>query len=210
MAFWPLDTEALLRDTSGNGNHGVLGGNATLVARADGTRAGAYQFFGKKDSFIEFPNNGAYDTRYSITMLMYIYPQGSLGPIFNFQRDALRMNMYGGDSSLIAQFRDRDRSQVDIVDQWDLKLNQWYFVGASYNYNTGMAKLWMMDQVVNQEYIGKMELPTNHEARMGAMGGFFSYSLKAMVTCMQIYDRELTSAEILLAENKCKVGGGVG
>ena len=61
MAFWPLNSESLLTDVSLNENHGIKGDDATLVADADGTFNGAYQFTGTAKSYIELPNNGAFD-----------------------------------------------------------------------------------------------------------------------------------------------------
>ncbi|XP_070577193.1 uncharacterized protein [Ptychodera flava] len=205
-AFWPLDRDEQLNDVSGNGNHGVNAGGAVLVPNADGTRAGAYQFTSSGNSYIEFPNDGAYDTRYSIHMLMYIYPQGTFGPTFNFKRDAWGVHMYSGDAGHFVRFCVRN-SLAFTQHLWvnALQLNQWNFIGASYNYNTGQAKLWVMDQVVASTNIGRVELATNYEARMGVRNGDGRY-LRAMVSCMQVYDRELTPSEILEAESQCKIG----
>ncbi|XP_070558808.1 uncharacterized protein [Ptychodera flava] len=205
VAFWPLDKNAKLKDASGNSNHGVNGGGAILVPDAKGTLAGAYQFTGSAGSYVEFPNDGAYDTRYSIHMLMYIYPQGTFGPTFNFKRDGWRVHTFGGNTGHYAMFIERNRLTHTITLYVEiLQENNWNFIGASYNYNTGTGKLWVMDQVVASANIGIIELATNYEARMGkqeADGRF----LEAMISCMQVYDRELSQLEILEAESMCKI-----
>ncbi|XP_070543443.1 uncharacterized protein [Ptychodera flava] len=210
VAFWPLDSDEELQDTSGNGNHGVNGGGAVLVADADGTKAGAYEFTSVGDSYIEFPNNGAYDTKDSIHMLAYVYPQGTFGPIFNFKEDAWGVHMWSGDTSHFVRFTNRDTlAFTDAL--WEdnvLELNQWYFISASYNHNTGEAKLWILDSEIQSINIGQIELATNYEARMGVRTGDSRY-LSARVSCMQVYDRELTPEEILEAESKCKIGTGL-
>ncbi|XP_070533293.1 uncharacterized protein [Ptychodera flava] len=208
VAFWPLDRDDLLSDTSGNDNHGVNAGGAHLLADADGTLGGAYQFTGNANSYIEFPNNGAYDTRYSITMSMYIYPQGSYGPIFNFKGDANGVQMFGGDDRQFVMFIERNSDTInDALSVSILKENEWTFVSASYNYDTGFAKLWIYDEVVESLNIGKIELATNYEATMGARAGSDRY-LRAMITCMQIHDKELTPSEMRTAESRCKINPG--
>ncbi|XP_070546460.1 uncharacterized protein [Ptychodera flava] len=205
VAFWPLDKDAQLTDASGNGNHGVNGGGAILVPDAGGTLAGAYHFTSSGNSYVEFPNNGAYDTRYSIHMLMYIYPQGTHGPTFHFKRDAWGVHMEGGDSSHFVRFCVRNSlAFTQELSVNTLQLNQWNFIGASYDYNRGIAKLWVMNQVVLSMNIGVVELATNYEARMGTRNGDSRY-LRALITCMQVYDRELSPSEILQAETRCKI-----
>ncbi|XP_070559945.1 uncharacterized protein [Ptychodera flava] len=205
VAFWPFDQNELLSDVSGYGNHGINGGGAILVPNAQGTIAGAYQFTGNADSYVEFPNNGAYDTRYSIHVLMYIFPQGTNGPTFNFKRDDWRVHMSGGNEQFAARFMTRNTlSLTATVNTQTLELNNWNFVGASYNHNTGLAKLWVMDQLKSSKDIGIIELATNYEVRIGAVN-IHSNFLRAMVSCMQVYDRELSPSEILAAESRCKI-----
>ncbi|XP_077999868.1 uncharacterized protein LOC144452619 [Glandiceps talaboti] len=205
VAFWPLDKDFNLQDTSGNGNHGSTVG-ASLVANAQGTRTGAYNFAGNANSYIEFPNNGAYDTQYSITLLAYIYPTGSSGPIFNFKRDGWGAHMWQtAPTQHFARFVRRGLSFTTALAVNVLTQNAWNFVGASYNYNTGEAKLWLNGNVVQTMNIGVTTIATQYEARMGARIGDGRY-YSGMITCMQVYDQELTPAEMIEAEAKCNIG----
>ncbi|XP_070574603.1 uncharacterized protein [Ptychodera flava] len=205
VAFWPLDTEDLLMDTSGNENHGVAGDGMVFEAVAEGTLYGAMRFTGDTDSFIEFPNNGAYDTIYSITMLAYIYPLGRDGPIFHYNLDNWGVYLNGGSQELSLMITKRDSLEfTETLSQGDIERDKWHFVGATYNQNTGTAKLWAMDQVLRSSYIGSVQLATNYAARMGART-VDSSETRARVSCMQIYDRELLPSEILEAESKCKI-----
>lgn len=49
-----------------------------------GRTGGSTRFLGRGNSYIQFPNRGGLDTRRSITILAWIYPEGRPGPIFNF------------------------------------------------------------------------------------------------------------------------------
>ncbi|XP_077999182.1 uncharacterized protein LOC144452048 [Glandiceps talaboti] len=205
VGFWPLDRFSQLKDTSGNGNHGEAVG-ASLVTDIDGSSAGAYTFAGNANSYIEFPNEGgAYDAQKSITMLAYINPSGNAGPIFNFKRDGWGAHLWQtAPDQLFVRFVKRDMVFTDAVTADVLTQNEWSFVGASYNYDTGDAKLWQNGKEVATLNIGQVELATQYEARMGARIGdprFFS----GMITCMQVYDTALTAEEIQEAEIQCAV-----
>ena len=51
-----------------------------------------------------------------------------------------------------------------------LTLRRWDHVGFSYDYNTGMQKLWHNGQVIKQLNVGVMELATQRGFRTGNMG----------------------------------------
>ncbi|XP_070537166.1 uncharacterized protein [Ptychodera flava] len=205
VAFWPLDSDYMYQDASGGSNDGSSGSDAHLEPNAVGTENGAIRLTGTKDSYIEFPNNGAYDTRYSIAMFVYVYQQGKYGPIFNYRRSGWGIHLNAGDSGILSRLYERSASaQTDTVN-YNGPLNHWKFYGVSYNYTTGMFKLWEMDHVLDTLNVGTMELATDHEGRMGAVEGIDDAMASVMVSCMQIYDRELSPSEIIEAESKCKI-----
>ena len=41
-------------------------------------------FYGTVNSYIEFPNKGGLDTRFSITLMCWVEPGGQDGPLFNY------------------------------------------------------------------------------------------------------------------------------
>lgn len=169
-----------------------------LEAGPDGKAGGSYQFEGKADSYIEFPNNGGLDAQYSMTMLCWVYPQNLEGPIFNYKTSGqwgVHMWMVAG--KLFARFNHRNYAFTPhLLSNHLLPLNQWYYVGASYDHHTGIAKLWLNGQQVLQLHIGaKIILGTQDSARMGAKGGDGRY-LKGRVTDMKIYDVALTMEQI--------------
>ncbi|XP_070581611.1 alpha-tectorin-like isoform X2 [Ptychodera flava] len=206
VAYWPMNSEYLLNDTSGNDNHGENGGGAILIENA-------YNFTGSPDSYVEFPNNGAYDTRYSIHILMCFKPQGGFGPLFSFKNDSQGqgVHIYGWDNNVSAHFVTRDLDTTEVLQTDEVQPDRWQFISVSYNNKTGEAKLWIRNQVVNSTNIGTIELATNYEARIGVVDTDDRF-LGAIVTCVQIYDRELTPAEVIEAERLCVglSGGGKG
>lgn len=169
-----------------------------LEAGPDGKTGGSYQFEGKADSYIEFPNNGGLDAKYSMTMLCWVYPQNLEGPIFNYKTSGqwgVHMWMVAG--KLFGRFNHRNYAFTPhLLSSQLLPLNQWYYVGASYDHNSGIARLWLNGLQVLQLNIGaKITLGSQDSVRMGAKGGDHRY-FKGRVSDMRIYDVALTMEQI--------------
>ncbi|RMX56134.1 hypothetical protein pdam_00012094 [Pocillopora damicornis] len=85
VAVFPLNSKYQTREIESR----VPQGNPVSVSLADGPdgkAGGSYAFAGSAGNYIEFPNNGALDVQYSITMLCWVYPTGKDGPLFNYKR----------------------------------------------------------------------------------------------------------------------------
>ena len=93
---------------------GNLAGVKSYVATAQGPynkEGGSLLFLGVPDSFIEFPNNGKLDTKDSLTILAWIFPEKA-GPIFNFKRDGWGTNLWlAKPRKLFAHFVDRENHE---------------------------------------------------------------------------------------------------
>ena len=82
-----------------------------------------------------------------------------------------------------------------------LVLNQWHYVGFTYNHITGIADLWLDNQRVAQRNIGTgLSLSTQDDVRMGALENDGRY-FKGRITAMQIYNVALTKEQINAVEN---------
>ncbi|KAL9970515.1 hypothetical protein ACROYT_G022902 [Oculina patagonica] len=68
IALYPFNYAYTTKDMMGIQPDGIPS-NVQLVEGPDGNPEGSYQFLGTLDSFIELPNNGGLDTKYSITSL---------------------------------------------------------------------------------------------------------------------------------------------
>ncbi|XP_078379553.1 uncharacterized protein LOC144662584 [Oculina patagonica] len=208
IAFYPLNSMYATREIKDRQLHGTPVG-VNLTAGPDGKAGGSYQFAGQANSYIEFPNNGGLDVQFSITMLCWVYPENTNGPIFNYKiTGGLASNLWGihlwiHSGKLYGAFSRRDYTLIQptlIADQ-PLALNQWHYVGLSYDYNTGIANLWLYGQQVWQKDIGaRQTLATQDNVRMGAIEDDSRY-FKGRITAMQIYDVALTAEQINAVEN---------
>ena len=135
------------------------------------------QLLGTPDSYIEIPNGPGsdLDTRTSITLLMHVFPSGNRGPIVSFHENGLGVQiwqegMVDGKGILTARFTWRDFSQRPEVSKAVLIINAWNFIGASYDHDSGIARLWHQGNKVDAKFIGKkMELATQFCIRIGAL-----------------------------------------
>ena len=175
----------------------------------DGSKGGSLQLTGEVDSFIEIPNDGLLDATRSLTLLAFVYPIGKGGPIICYDKSGLGVQLcYNGVTSkegvLRASFIGRDLLEIsDPLEAQVLRLNEWNFVGTSYDYNSGMARLWHNGDEVKTVYIGEtLELATQFPIRIGAVNNPFKGNyFKGRISLLHIY------ADALTAENIRAVGG---
>ena len=85
--------------------------------------------------------------------------------------------------------------------------NKWNEVGASYDHDTGVAQLWHDGKMVKSRNIGQIELRTQFPVRIGA-DGHDKRQFKGKISCVQIYDRALTSEQVGSLRT-CPVNGNI-
>ena len=143
----------------------------------DGTQGGSIHLRGTANSFIEIPNQAGsdLDTRTSITLLIHVFPVGNRGPILSFHEDGIGVQIWqegleDEKGILTARFVGRDFSQPPALTKAVLTMNAWNFIGASYDNDSGIARLWHNGNAVDAKFIGsKMELATQFSIRIGAI-----------------------------------------
>ena len=206
VAVYPLNGRTLGRDVSRSGrrNPQAVLGNVRPAPGPDGTRDGSYQFFGRRNSYILFPNRGGLDTKYSITLAAWIYPELRAGPIFNYLANGKGVRFWVNTAtSLFVQFTRRNglRSTPALTTR-ALRPLKWQFVAATYNGASGIAKLFANGRFVARRYIGRIRLATNYSVRMGARigdGRFF----KGRISCMQVYNGALSRSQLISKKRRC-------
>ncbi|XP_020626858.1 uncharacterized protein LOC110064194 [Orbicella faveolata] len=203
IAFYPLNTKYTTREIKNRQAQGNPVG-VSMAPGPDGKAGGSYQFTGQSNSYIEFPNNGGLDAQHSITMLCWVYPENTDGPIFNYKITggpwAVHFWMHSG--KLYGVISQRNYLMIPGLRTFHvLALNQWHYVGFTYSHITGMANLWLDDQRVVHRNIGAgLSLSTQDNVRMGALENDGRY-FKGRITAMQIYDVALTEEQINAVEN---------
>ncbi|CAH1244449.1 PKD1 [Branchiostoma lanceolatum] len=208
VGLWPLNAESGASDVTGNGNDGVATGTQ-LAPGPFGDTDGAFLFSGTADSYLDIPNNGRLDVRYSYTMLAHVYATGSSGPILTYVTDNndfgvhwFQMDPQQVINRVVARhgINSSPYPQTSVLNQ-----NAWSYVGTSYNSVTGMAALWSNGQLVAETYVGVAELKTQYPIRVAVRvrdgdPRFFA----GRIACLQLYNYAMTPGQIEAARDKCK------
>lgn len=204
VAIFPLDKESKTKDITKNNPPGIPS-NVRPAPGPDGRPDGSTLFFGSTNSYIEFPNNGQLDTRRSMTILAWVYHNGRSGPIFNYDRRGFGVHLWmAGPRVLFVRFVRRSHRSTSSVATYSKKprYRAWNYIGATYNYNTGVATLWLNSRPVARQSIGRFDLATNYPVRMGARIGD-RRAFRGKIACLQVYSVALTAKQIRGARKRC-------
>eukprot|EP00058_Branchiostoma_floridae_P006702 XP_002592190.1 hypothetical protein BRAFLDRAFT_88073 [Branchiostoma floridae] len=209
--LWPLNSQHGASDITGNGNDGTATGTQ-LATGPYGDADGAFLFSGTADSYIDIPNNGKLDVRYSFTMLAHIYPTGRAGPIFSYGGNTNDWNWvlqlhFWQHTPQNLQMRPASRDgylspdiQANVVQQ-----NAWNYVGTSYDNETGKGSIWNNGEVAREKHIGGVaEVASQHAVRVGARDGDLRH-FAGRIACLQLYNFAMTQEQIVAARDACKV-----
>ena len=208
VAFFPLNGQYETTDASHSHNPPGEASNVELASGPDGNMGGSYQFWGNLTSFIQFPNFGGLDTRYSMTLLAWIYHEQRKGPILNY----FSIGYYGvrfmvsEQGYFFVELRSSENTTLKILEGSVLQHKTWHFVGSSYNYVSGEFTIWLNGSVDNRTIVDTpVELATQESAFMGATS---NSQFKGRISCLQLYDRVLSVLEIEDAKQLCSTTGG--
>lgn len=204
VAIYALDDETKTKDLTGNNPPGVPS-NVSPAPGPDGRPRGSTLFIGSSNSYIEFPNDGKLDTRRSMTILAWIYHNGRSGPIFNYDRRGFGVHLWMvGPRVLFVRFVRRSRGRTSSVATYSKKprYRAWNYIGATYDYTTGVARLWLDSKPVARQSIGRFDLATNYPVRMGARIGD-RRAFRGKISCLQVYSIALNEKQIRAARKRC-------
>ncbi|XP_078581940.1 uncharacterized protein LOC144865229 [Branchiostoma floridae x Branchiostoma japonicum] len=208
VGLWPLNARYGASDITGNGNDGTATGTQ-LATGPYGDANGAFLFSGTANSYIDIPNNGKLDVRYSFTILAHVNPTGEAGPIFdyvgtnpNIWHWALHFwQLLPEELQLRPVGRDGYFSPFVIARV--LQLNSWNYVGCTYDSETGMASIWGNGELARQQHIGVAEVASRHSVRVAVRNGD-DRCFAGRIACLQLYDFAMTQEQIVAARDACK------
>ena len=199
VAFYPLNVRYKAAEKENRQPMGILG-DVMITKGPYNEPGGAYMFYGTVSSYIEFPNRGGLDTRFSITLMCWIKCGSQYGPLFSYGNSNLRVQLYvrfGG--VLCNQIVERGSLATlqSITTVEVLPVGKWVHVAASYDHNTGINSLYINGHLSVSRNIGKgYEIATDTQiVRMGAIDdGIVIF--KGQITEMKVYDVALNETQI--------------
>ncbi|XP_019619011.1 PREDICTED: atrial natriuretic peptide receptor 2-like isoform X2 [Branchiostoma belcheri] len=213
VGLWPLNSKSTSEDVSKsctwhengdgttkrewepNNNHGDLSSSVTLAPDR-----GSYYFGGYPGSKMVIPSVDGLDVRQSLTVLVKIQPSNGInGTIFGYNGSGMELLQLGS-TGLSARFVRADGTILKSVNKEGvLEPEKWNYVGATYDYRTGIAKLWHDGKEVASESIGIVDLRTQGPITVGA-------NFKGKITCLQIYNYSMDDSQIATAKEACQDG----
>ncbi|XP_078580655.1 uncharacterized protein LOC144864451 [Branchiostoma floridae x Branchiostoma japonicum] len=211
VGLWPLNARFGASDITGNGNDGTATGTQ-LAAGPYGDADGAFLFSGTANSYIDIPNNGKLDVRYSFTILAHVYPTGEDGPIFDYVGTnpntwywALHFWQYQPHDLQLRPVG-RDGPFSDHVVARVLQLDAWNYVGGTYDSTTGVASLWSNGELAREQYIGVTEVASQHPVRVAvrAQDEDDPRYFAGRIACLQLYNYAMSQEQIVTARDVCK------
>ncbi|XP_078604257.1 collagen alpha-5(VI) chain-like [Branchiostoma floridae x Branchiostoma japonicum] len=205
--MWPLNAQYGTSDVTGNGNDGIATGTQ-LAPGPFGNADGSFLFSGTTSSYMDIPNNGRLDVRYSYTILAHIYPTGQAGPIFDYIKNYNGWGMHlwqTGPQQLFMRTVRRDGNLSPHVLVNTLEQNAWNYVGGTYDSSTGMSSLWNNGQLVGQTQLTNVpSVASQWPIRVARRNGD-SRIYSGRIACLQLYDYAMTQEQIIAAREKCVV-----
>ena len=202
VAVYPLNAFTKGRDLSARKNPPATLGSVRPAPGPDGKSGTSYQFFGRPNSFIQLPNNGALDTVKSITISFWVYPQGS-GPLVNYNPRGQGVQIWMvSPTQLFVRFVRRRGRRLTSPLIYRIYRRSWNYITATYKQRTGVARLYVNNRLVKRKVIGKISLATNYPVRLGAKikGTRF---FKGRLACLQFYNTALTGRQIAVRKKMC-------
>ena len=169
----------------------------------DNHPSGAISFRGIRTSYVLIPNNGCLDTRYSITIIFWVYPE-SPGPLIHFKPNGWGVHVWIVKSfRLYARFVPRSGKSVRPLYK-KIKPRQWNYVAATYDHRTGLATLWLSSLPIIQRKIGsfRLGLATNYPIVIGRKPGD-RRRFRGKISCLQIYNFAMNGVQIRSKTKRC-------
>ena len=203
VAVYQLNSASKNRDISGYVNPPATFVGVYYALGPDNHPQGALSFRGRRNSYVLIPNNGCLDTRFSLTIIMWVYPESS-GPLLHFNPKGWGVHVWIiSQFRLFARFVPRSGKSVTAVYK-RIKPRQWNYIAASYDRRTGLATLWLDSLPIIQRKIGRFRLglATNYPIVIGSKPGD-RRKFRGRVACVQMYNYAMSAAQIRSKKKQC-------
>ena len=201
-AIFPLSGLTRGRDISINRNAAARLVNVKPAPGPDGLPLGSFHLQGIANSYIYFPNTGCLDTKNSLTIVLWVYPEGR-GPIFHYFPKGWGVHLWLKNTrTLLVKFVPRSLQTISAVTSRKIRPRTWNYIAATYDHVTGLATLWNDAIPISQRNIGKIQLATNYPAISGKKLRDRRI-FRGRIACLQIYDRALNGRQLRSIKKKC-------
>ncbi|PFX15365.1 G-protein coupled receptor GRL101 [Stylophora pistillata] len=159
-------------------------------------------FLGTSSSHVELENHGEIDTRFSMSVFAWVHlSNSSTGPIIDY---GCSMTVLHSTLGVEVIFKERHTSKSYLLHKKGvLKANSWNFIGFTYEYYSGVATIWVNENIVIRELLlAKMELATYENVIVGASKNR-KMQFRGQISCLQFYEQALSVDQIIKVKARC-------
>ena len=203
VALYPFTIASKNRDISGYKNPPAEFRGVRYSFGPDKNPQGALAFRGRRDSYVLIPNNGCLDTKYSITIALWVYPESD-GPLVHFNPNGWGVHLWiVRPCSAYVRFIPRSGKSVVSL-QKEIPKGRWSHLATTYNHKDGVATLWLNSIPIDQRRVGRSlsGLATNFPIVIGGKPRD-KRRFRGKISCLQIYNFALNKAEIFSKMTRC-------
>ena len=151
FAIYPLNRQIRGRDISARRAPTGYLSSVTSAVGPYGKPGGSFYLQGTLNSYIDFPNvaGGKLDTWTSISIFLWVLPEGKPGPIVNYRRRGHGLGLWeSGTRELEGRVYSRRNYYRRKLYFTHFVPGRWYYVGLMYDNTHGYAILWVNGRVV--------------------------------------------------------------
>ena len=197
IAFYPLNVSYKATERDNRQLSGILG-DVTITSGPHNEPGGAYMFYATNSSYIEFPNKGDLDTRFSITLTCWVQPGGQDGPIFSYGVSGYTVCIRIKNGKFFNRIVKRSfQTLTPITTAEVLPAGKWVHVAASYDHNTGINSLYINGHFSISRNLGKgYKIETTSQRVFMGTRGHSGWCFKGKISEMKVYDVALNEEQI--------------
>ena len=149
--------------------------------------------FGDEATGARLSNSGVLDTKYSLTIAAFVYPEDDMGVVnvvaFGSDAAGVTLSLVNGRVKFRVARRDGVSAPPEVVLADDpLPLEEWSHVVAVYNYATGTADVYVNGNATATLDVGPRLIRTGGRVLVGGA--------MMRLACLQLYNRALNASEV--------------
>ena len=170
-----------------------------LAPGVGGNSRGSYAFRGSREdpsNYIKLPNMGSLDTRYSVSLFAWIFPESRSGEfMYYWSNSDAGVGLSLEDSYVVLDLYSRDQpKRRRTFEGFSLSLNTWHHVGATYDNVTNLAHIWVNGTIVVNGTVENGGSPFLLRTQYDLWVGFL---FTGRITQVRIYNVPLTANDVM-------------
>lgn len=176
--------------------------NIKAAPGPNGWPGNSFYFTRRPAAYVDLPNSGSLDTKNSITILTWIYPEGP-GTVLEYRPGGFKLGVTrAGAIRVVFKRRTNKPSKTVRSPRGRVRWRQWYYIGVTYDQRRGLATVWREARPQKSKNIGWIQLATQAPVRLGG-GPKFRTPYKGRIACVQIYSEALDGPQMKKVKNIC-------